>query len=335
MGSYLIYEKKILFLIKINISKIIFIKITLLRTIIVLSSNNILFSWIRLEVNFISFIPIIRKRKKISDQTIKYLIIQRSSSSIILISILINSTIESPLNCRTILIIRILIKIGIIPFHLWLPNLMQTLSWNRCLLLSTWQKIAPTIIISQLINIDILKPIIVLNLLIRTVVGLKQSSTKKIIAYSSISNRPWIITATKFSKFQFIYFFSTYTVLITIIMITIKKNKILYLNQIKTIKAKQKLILLISILSIRGIPPLLGFFPKWIILQTRISRSLIIPIAIIFSSIISTFIYMKIIYPTILNFSINKKININLKEINKTIIINLIGIPLIIILKTN
>jgi NADH:ubiquinone oxidoreductase subunit 2 (subunit N) len=71
----------------------------------------------------------------------------------------------------------------------------------------------------------------------------------------------------------------------------------------------------VFLLSLGGIPPLLGFIPKWlIIIRSRRERYFLVLI-LIFTSLISIFIYIRLIYPYIIFSPIKKKSSINTYQI--------------------
>nr|AZZ89058.1 NADH dehydrogenase subunit 2 [Plectoderini sp. SX-2018] len=318
-----------------NMTNMNFLMIMMISTMMVLSSNNIMFSWMSMEINFIAFLPMLNKSKKINDQTMKYLIIQSTSSSLMLMSILTNSYLNWNMENSLLLMTSMMMKMGMMPFHMWMPNMMQMMSWENCIIFSTWQKIAPMILISQMIKMNTIMPIMCLNLLMSPMTGLKQTSMKKIMAYSSISNSPWMITATKSSKLQSLYFFMTYSMLTFAAMNLFKKNNLMFLNQLKQLNHMQKMVMLMTILSMSGMPPLLGFFPKWMVIQSMTTMSIQMSMSMIISSMLSTFMYMKMIYPTMTNFFTSKKTKIKQKTTLMHISLNLMGIPSMMILKMN
>nr|AZZ89032.1 NADH dehydrogenase subunit 2 [Achilidae gen. 1 sp. n. 1 SX-2018] len=320
---------------KMNMTNMMFLTIMMTSTIMVISSNNMLFSWTSMEINFISFLPILNKSKKISDQTMKYLIIQSLSSSLMLMAMMMNSTMNNKTECSMLLMASMMMKTGMMPLHLWMPSLMQMMSWENCMIFSTWQKVAPTILLSQMIQMKFMIPIFHLNLLISPITGVKQTSTKKMMAYSSISNSPWMIMATKMSKLQSIYFFSIYSMLMMTMTKSMKKNNMNFMNQLKHLNSSQKFLLMSTMLSISGMPPLMGFFPKWMIMQSMTLMSTQMTISLLLSSIISTFMYMKMIYPTMMEMYLNKKTKLMSKQNLIKVSLNLMGIPMTMILKMN
>nr|YP_011014849.1 NADH dehydrogenase subunit 2 [Gergithus yunnanensis]WQB38530.1 NADH dehydrogenase subunit 2 [Gergithus yunnanensis] len=318
---------------KINASKNLFMLIMMLSTIMTMSSNNMLMTWIALEINMISIMPILTKSKKSTDQPMKYFIIQSTSSSLMLMSIMLNSITEESPTSSIILMTSMLMKMGMMPFHLWFPPLMNKMTWENCLILSTIQKIPPTIIMTQMMNIKTMLIPMAISSFMGPISALKQLSMKKIMAYSSISNSTWLISSLYLSKQMFLMFFLTYSTLTMMMMSKMNKNNILYMNQVTTMSYMKKLSLSITMLSMSGMPPLLGFLPKWMILQNLIKFSTILPMMMILSSILATFIYIKMTNPMMTNLTMMKKTKKEKKSKNYETIINLLGIPMMMTLK--
>lgn len=310
MDSYSIY--RFLSWIKNNI-KFLFLLIIILRTLFLISSSSWIFIWLWLEVNLIIFISyIINNNNKISiEAALIYFLIQTIASILLIFSIIIIQFIN---NFILIITIAIIIKIGRAPVHYWLPIIIENLNWIKIFLLLTWQKINPLIILFYIFNIKIFNIFIFFSIIIRTISRLNYYSLKKIISFSSINQLRWIILSINFSKLINLYLIF-YFYLIWIILKLFKYFNLIYLNQIYNLNLKNKFLkifLFFRIISLAGLPPFLGFFPK-IIIIFKINRYFIIFIILIFSIII-LFLYLRIIISIILINSI--KINFIFKKYN-------------------
>lgn len=321
LDSYFKYRIKFFFLINLNLTKITFINLLLFRSLITLSSSNWLTIWIGLELNLFSIIPILNFKISIYsiESTIKYFLIQ-AFASIILLILLINKYLFFIIELNILLIIPLLIKIRIIPFHLWLPSIIEGLNWISCFILITWQKIAPIIIISYLnINKIIIFSISIISL--NRIFGINQNSIRKILAISSINNSSWILIIILFNEILWINYFLIYSILNLLIIHIFNKYQINYINQLKFFNFNFffKLNILILILSIIGLPPILGFLIKWILIKILIYNNIIIILIILISlTIINLIFYLKLTYFLLFNFNLfnkwflQKKINNNL-----------------------
>lgn len=190
-------------------------------------------------------------------------------------------------------------------------------------------------IISYIIDVNILLIVaILISTLIGAIGGLNQNSLRKLLAFSSINHIGWIISAIIFNENLWLVYFLIYTFLNICVIIMFNKYKIFYLNQIYTLFMGSTVIkfsLLTSLLSLGGLPPFLGFIPKWLIIQSLIFIKLnFINIFIICISLITLFYYLKVGFAAFIinynEFNWNYKNFYNQRHINIIIIINFISL---------
>nr|YP_002836167.1 NADH dehydrogenase subunit 2 [Geisha distinctissima]ACI28651.1 NADH dehydrogenase subunit 2 [Geisha distinctissima] len=319
---------------KLNSTKTMMISMITMSSIMTMSSNNLLYSWMSMEINMIVFLPLMAKSNKMKDQIMKYFIIQSTASSMLLMSTLISYSIETPINSSIMLMTSLMMKLGLMPTHTWLPTLMNSLTWENCVLISTIQKITPMIIMMQTTTMKMSMIPMIMSLIIAPISALKQLATKKIMSFSSISNMPWMLISMNNSKTQFMIFMIVYSTMTMMMMNKFKKLNIQFINQLSTSSKSQKMSMMIMAMSISGMPPMMGFLPKWIIIQTTISNSITMSISLISSSILSTFIYIKMISPSMMIQTNTKKMKKKESMENKDIMINLLGLPAMMLTKS-
>nr|UAT98552.1 NADH dehydrogenase subunit 2 [Penthicodes atomaria] len=320
-----------------NLSKSMFTSIIIFSLLMTMASNNMMFSWMAMEMNLISMMPLMKKSNKMNEQSMKYLIIQSVSSSIMMMSMIMSLIINYPINESILMMTGIMTKMGMMPFHLWMPGLMQMMSWTVCMMMSTLQKIIPTIMATQMTKINLMMMPMLMSMIISPITGMKQTSIKKIMAYSSITNSPMMILSMMISKQMFFLFFIMYSMINLNLMMTFKENNTNFTNQINSQSNLMKLSMMISTLSISGMPPTTGFLMKWMMIKSLMSLTLTMTISMIISSILSTFMYLNMVLPTMTNsMKLKFKKNKNPKILMATtILINLMGIPLMMLTKIN
>lgn len=121
----------------------------------------------------------------------------------------------------------------------------------------------------------------------------------------------WIIRRLIFNEnIWFLYFLFYFILLINIILI-INFLNIYFINQtfIHNFSNKFiKIIFFLVLLSLGGLPPFIGFFPKWILIELIIINNIILILfIIILFTLITLFFYLRLTYSAfLLN---NKKIN--------------------------
>lgn len=306
-----------------NSTKVLLL-LTLVGGILVsVSSNSWLGAWIGLEINLISFIPLMSNVQNMynTEASLRYFIVQVLASATLLFLVVIKVLIEDlftfEINPYTPVIIRtpLLLKRGAAPFHWWFPGVMEGLRWENCILLITVQKAAPLMLISYLIEINIFTlRIILISTIVGAIGGLNQNSIRKILTYSSINHTGWILIALAASENLWLTYFIIYSTLTLAAVSAIKLSGVSFINQtIITNKetALTKFIIFTSLLSLGGLPPFLGFLPKWIVIQAMVINN-IIPLAtiVVLTSLITLYYYLKISYSRFLILNAEPKWNL-------------------------
>lgn len=229
----------------------------------------------------------------------------------------------------------LLIKIGAAPFHFWFPEVMEGLNWFNCLIILTWQKIAPIIlVINNQLNIHFFTIIILFSLIVRRVINFNQIRLRKILTYSSINHIAWIIASILISTSLWLIYFIIYSLItFTIVIIFIISNS-LYVKQVSNILYSKNLLkftLIIRFLSLGGLPPFIGFLPKWLTINWLIfNNQFTLTLILILFTIIILYIYIRLILSSLLlSYSETKiktpiPIKFTLNVINFFIIVNLI-----------
>lgn len=283
-------------------------------TLITISSNSWLRAWIGLEINLLSFIPLIINYNNLmaSEASLKYFLTQALASTILLFSVIliifsinINWYFQEFILIYPIIINScLLLKIGAAPFHFWFPGVIEGLNWTNNFILITWQKIAPLILISYFIIPNLFIIIIFFSILIGSLGGLNQTRLRKIIAFSSINHLGWILAAIISNENLWILYFYIYTFLSLTILILFDILKVFHINQIFFIINNNpliKFIIFILLLSLGGLPPFLGFAPKWLVIQyITINNNILLIIIIVCLTLITLYYYIRICYASFL-----------------------------------
>nr|AXS66031.1 NADH dehydrogenase subunit 2 [Languriidae sp. KM-2017] len=289
-----------------------FVLSLLAGTLIAISSYSWLSMWIGLEINLLSIIPLMSSVKSIypSESALKYFITQALASVIFLFSIILSLNLFEfiPLNSNPALMMilnsALLTKMGAAPFHFWFPEIMEGLNWINCLIMLTWQKIAPMILL--LMNLKLfffLSMIIIFCSTISGIQGLNQISLRKILTYSSINHIGWMIAAMfSFQNIWFVYFI-TYSLITFNIVIIFKYLNIFYLKQLFNSLNYSKLVkifFILNFLSLGGLPPFLGFMPKWLTINFLVSKNFMaLSLILIVFTLMTLYFYLRLSFSTL------------------------------------
>ncbi len=306
----------------------------ILGSLISISTNSIFLIWVGLEINLISFLPLILLNQYLysSISAIKYFLTQSIASIILLLSFLSQIFI----NYRVFLLLgALLVKSGLPPYHFWFPSVIQSINWISCIILSTWQKLAPLLLlIFSLFNSLYIIIILSLSIYIRSIGGYRQTKLRSLLAYSSIGHISWILRACLVSSTPSIIYLIFYIILSLTIFIIIYFISISSTHNIFKFNLKISLTIVIVILlfSLRGLPPFIGFFPKWIVIEFLIKENLFLTITLICSSIINLSYYLNLTFCFFFLSSPSKKFFIKSNILlSFLIILSLISIPNIFI----
>lgn len=283
---------------------IIYLFFLILGTIISISSSSLFGIWIGLEINLISFIPIVinfERRKKRREAAIKYFLIQAIASSLVIFSSIFFYLFRGSLffiSPNIIISIALITKLGIAPFHFWFPEVLEGIRWVNSLLLLTWQKISPLTILSMIFHSKRLIFLAITSAIVGAISGFNQTSIRKILAFSSISHLGWITRIIYVNSNLWILYFTIYCLTRFILCFSFWLFNLNFFSQLSLIQnLNEKIIICINILSLGGLPPLLGFLPKWVAIITLKNRFPILTILII-SRLITLYFYTRLCFRT-------------------------------------
>nr|BCW86865.1 NADH dehydrogenase subunit 2 [Drepanosurus uchidai]BCW86878.1 NADH dehydrogenase subunit 2 [Drepanosurus uchidai] len=263
--------------------------ILILSYIMMFSTESWLGLWLALELNALSFIPILVSKDK--EVSLKYFLVQ-SLGSLLFLSGVINPLLYIGVICG------LLLKIGVAPLHLWVPAVTPNMTWVSVLFLLTFQKLGPLLGLLMLtFNSTI---IVVFSALIGALGGILQSNLRLLITYSSIAHLAWVFMNMS-SMSLLVSYFSVYTLITLTLVLTLQSLGVSFVSQMNTpMSMGMKSALSSCLLSLGGLPPLLGFMIKWMTLENSMP-SLVVLAGLISSTCLSLFFYFKIMMIPVLS----------------------------------
>nr|AAR18819.1 NADH dehydrogenase subunit 2 [Strophurus ciliaris] len=291
----------------------------ILGSIITLSSTHWLLAWAGLEMNTLAIIPIISKQHhpRATEAATKYFLTQATASALILFSSTMNawktgqwdiSQLSVP-EATIMLTFALAMKLGLAPLHFWLPEVLQGSTLATALIISTWQKLAPISLLLLTLNSLNHKTLMILGLtsaLLGGWLGLNQTQTRKIMAFSSIAHMGWLFMALTINSNITLITLMIYLLLTMAMFSTLITTSSKTLTDLGTTQPQTPALLAISMLtlmSLGGLPPLTGFMPKWLILTELITNNLPLMSTIMaLSTLPSLFFYLRMSQMTTLTF---------------------------------
>nr|YP_009453846.1 NADH dehydrogenase subunit 2 [Lenothrix canus]ASP44933.1 NADH dehydrogenase subunit 2 [Lenothrix canus] len=283
--------------------------------LITMASSNLLLMWVGLELSLLAIVPLLinKKNPRSTEAATKYFITQATASMIILLTMVLNFkqlgiwTFQQQTNTTllNLMLISLSMKLGLAPFHFWLPEVTQGVPMYIGLLLLTWQKIAPLSILFQifhLLNPTITSILAITSIFIGAWGGLNQTQTRKIMAYSSIAHMGWMMAILPYNPNLMLLNLIIYIMLTIPMFITLTMSSSTTINSISLLWNKTPMILTMSstiLLSLGGLPPLTGFLPKWAIISELLKNSsFILSTLMAMMALLNLFFYTRLIYST-------------------------------------
>nr|URH16827.1 NADH dehydrogenase subunit 2 [Glyptotermes pubescens] len=285
----------------------ILLSTTLIGGILIsISSNSWLGAWMGLEINLMSFIPIMSSQENIytTEASLKYFLVQALASSTLLFMVTMKALISQALPASSMyaytIMTPLLLKMGAAPLHWWFPSVMEGLSWMNCLVMMTVQKIAPMMLTSYLAKLNFLTlSAILTSVVIGSLGGMNQTSLRKILTYSSINHTGWMLTAMVGGNNLWLMYFVVYSLLTSTVTSITKSYNISFTNQTMTVdkNVATKYLLFTTLLSLGGLPPFIGFFPKWTVIQMLIMNKMsFVMTVMVVTSLLTLYYYLRVCY---------------------------------------
>nr|BAJ09670.1 NADH dehydrogenase subunit 2 [Batillaria cumingii] len=306
-----------------------FLIVMFFGTMFSLSSSHWLGIWAGVEINLIGFLPLLVYQKSMleSESAVKYFIVQALGSSFLIFGSLFSYSLSfswesfSHLDSLvptggTFLALGLLVKMGVFPFHFWFPSVMAGLSWFSCFLLATWQKVAPAFLMLGILNANLLYLILFSfyllsagSSLIGGLGGMNQTQIRALLAYSSIGHMGWILFAICSGESSMKIYFSIYVLISFCVFFSLwvlDSGNFKNLGSLSKGTQKSTLGFMVMLLSLGGLPPLLGFISKWAVISTGVSfNSWGILFFLILGSLMSLFYYLSLFFSEILSLKVS------------------------------
>nr|AAY53682.1 NADH dehydrogenase subunit 2 [Circaetus cinerascens] len=284
-----------------------------LGTTITISSTHWMMAWAGLELNTLAIIPFISKshHPRAIEATIKYFLVQATASTLLLFSSMTNAwstgqwdiTQLTHPTSSTLLTVAIAMKLGLVPFHFWFPEVLQGSSLTTALLLSTMMKFPPITLLfltSHSLNPTLLTTMAITSVGLGGWMGLNQTQLRKVLAFSSITHLGWMAVIIIYSPKLTLLTFYLYTLTTATVFLTLNSTKVLKLTTMMTSWTKSPALnatLMLVLLSLAGLPPLTGFLPKWLIIQELTKQEMAATATIIATlSLLGLFFYLRLAY---------------------------------------
>ncbi len=217
-------------------------------------------------------------------------------------------------------------KLGVVPFHMWVPDVYQGAPTAVTLLIGGAPKLAAfavtlRLLVEGLISLAVewqqmLVVLVVLSLALGNLTALMQTSIKRVLAYSTISHMGFmllgmlsgVIDGNAFSAadaYSSALFYAITYVLTTLasfgVLLLLSQNGI-EVDQLDDLKGLFKrspwvaFVMLLVMFSLAGIPPTVGFFAKLAVLNAVLGTGMVwLAVYAVMMSLIAAFYYLRVV----------------------------------------
>jgi len=217
-----------------------------------------------------------------------------------------------------LIVVGIAFKLGSVPFHMWVPDVYHGAPTSVTLFLGTAPKIAAFGIIIRLLaegvgalHVEWQQMIIVLAMLsiaVGNVVAIAQANIKRMLAYSTISHMGFLLlgvftgTADGYSSAMFytlVYAIMGLAGFGMIILLSRAGYEAENLDDFKGLNERSPwfaFMMLITMFSMAGVPPTVGFFAKLSVLQAAVQAGFVwLAVFAVIFSVIGAFYYLRVV----------------------------------------
>ncbi|HWW58700.1 MAG TPA: NADH-quinone oxidoreductase subunit NuoN [Sphingopyxis sp.] len=210
-------------------------------------------------------------------------------------------------------------KISAVPFHMWTPDVYEGAPTPVTTFFATAPKVAAMALLTRVV-IDAMGPAVgawqqiviflsLASIILGAVGAIGQKNIKRLLAYSSINNVGFMLVGLAAGTQQgvegvltylLVYMLTTLGAFLVVIQLRDANG-----NQVESIPALAGLsqrrpglaaAMAVFLFSLAGIPPLFGFWPKYLVFEAAVNANLV-PLAVagIVASVIGAFYYIAII----------------------------------------
>ncbi|OQW93499.1 MAG: NADH-quinone oxidoreductase subunit N [Beggiatoa sp. IS2] len=209
-------------------------------------------------------------------------------------------------------------KLGAVPFHMWVPDIYQGAPTAVTLFIGSAPKLAAFALLMRLLvdgmqnlHADWQGMLIILAILSMgtgNIIAIAQTNIKRMLAYSTISHVGFlmlgVLTGTQAGYAASMFYTIVYTLMSLggfgmILLLSRAGFEAENITDFKGLNERNSwyaLLMLILMLSMAGVPPMLGFWAKWSVLSQVVHAGMVwLAVLAVLFAVIGAFYYLRII----------------------------------------
>ncbi len=209
-------------------------------------------------------------------------------------------------------------KLGVVPFHMWVPDVYHGAPTAVVVYIGTAPKLAAFALIMRLLIgglehlsaswQDMLIIFAILSMAIGNIVAIAQTNIKRMLAYSSISHMGFfllgILSANQNGYGSSMFYILVYATMSLgafgmIILLSRTGFEAENLSDFKGLNQRSPwyaFLMLLLMLSMAGVPPTVGFYAKLLVIQSVVNAGMIwLAVAAVLLAVIGAYYYLRVI----------------------------------------
>lgn len=215
------------------------------------------------------------------------------------------------------IVVAIAFKLGAVPFHMWVPDVYEGAPTSVAAFVGTLPKIAAFAFAFRILVTGLgtesanwtqmLAILAVASLLVGNLAAIMQTNIKRMLAYSTVSHMGFVMLAFLGGIVGFtsgIYYALTYMVMglvaFGVLMLLSEEGTeceaVSDLAGLNQRNAWYAFLMLLSMFSMAGIPPLMGFYAKFSVIRVLVEKGFVgLSVFAVIMSLIAAFYYLRVV----------------------------------------
>jgi len=313
----------------------------LLGVMLLISANSLVMIYLGLELISLSVYALVafnRESTRGSEAAMKYFVLGSMASGMLLygMSMIYGATgslnlgeIAAAISTRgsndlllvfglVFVVVGIAFKFGVVPFHMWIPDVYEGAPLATTLLISSIPKLAAFAMAFRLLQSGLgdlhihwqgmLQVMALLSIVVGNLAAIMQTNIKRMLAYSTISHMGFVLLGLlPGSGFGFgasMYYMIVYALMSTaafgmVIMLSSRGIEAEHLEDFKGLNQRNPYyaaIMGIVMFSMAGVPPMVGFFAKWMVIKAAMDAGFMwLAIVAVIFAVVGAFYYLRVI----------------------------------------
>jgi len=313
----------------------------LLGVMLLISANSLVTIYLGLELTSLSTYALVafdRESKRGSEAAMKYFVLGSMASGMLLygMSMIYGATGSLDLQQISVaigsqggdsvmlvfglvfLVVGIAFKLGLVPFHMWLPDVYEGAPVAVTLFIAAVPKMAGFAMAYRLLYTGLgdlhgdwqqmLSILAVLSIVLGNLAAIAQSNIKRMLAYSTISHMGFVVmgllpgTADGFGASM--YYVIVYSLMSAgafgmIIMLSARGVEAERLDDFKGLNQRNSwyaAIMAMVMFSMAGVPVFVGFFAKWLVIKSALDAGMVwLAVSAVVFSVVGAFYYLRVV----------------------------------------